>query len=126
MRRAPSVCWRRVLMFRSDPLMLGARRPRALISAAVLAMSSPASAAELWIAAPSACPVGEELAFLAEQALGRPLASAADVRCTVHIARDGAAYAARLEVQALGSGEPSRQRALSAPSCEKLMDTLAL
>jgi hypothetical protein len=92
---------------------------------AVLVASSPSRAAELWIAAPSACPIGDELSFRTERALGKPLKSAAAVRCTVHIVRDGADFAARLEVQVLGSPQPSRARSLSASSCEKLTETLA-
>lgn len=98
----------------------------ALAALAALALASPARAAELLIAAPSACVIGDELSFRAERALGQPLDSAADVRCTVHITRDGAAYAARLEVQAIASPEPSRLRSFSAPSCEMLTETLAL
>jgi hypothetical protein len=96
-----------------------------LLGVAVLVASSPSRAAELWIAAPSACPIGDELSFRTERALGKPLESAAAVRCTVHIVRDGAAFAARLEVEVLGSPQPSRARSLSAPSCEKLTETLA-
>jgi hypothetical protein len=99
---------------------------RALLALAALVLASPARAAELLIAAPSACVIGDELSFRAERALGQPLNSAADVRCTVHITRDGAAYAARLEVQAIASPEPSRLRSFSAPSCEMLTETLAL
>lgn len=101
-------------------------RAIALVAWLGLAFTSPAFAAELLIAAPSACPIDDDLAFRAEQALGQSLASGADVRCTVHISRDGANYAARLEVQPIGSTEPPRQRALAAPSCEKLTETLAL
>jgi hypothetical protein len=97
-----------------------------LLGVAVLVVSSPSRAAELWIAAPSACPVGDELSFRTERALGKPLESAAPVRCSVHIARDGAEFVARLEVEVLGSAEPSRSRSLSAPSCDKLTETLAL
>jgi len=98
----------------------------ALLILAALVSSRPAWAAELLIAAPAACPVDDELPFRAEQALGQPLDSAADVRCTVHITHDGASYVARLEVQAMGSAGPARERLLRAPSCEKLTETLAL
>jgi hypothetical protein len=97
-----------------------------LLGIAVLVASSPSRAAELWIAAPSACPIGDELSFRSERALGQPLESAAAVRCTVHIGRDGAEYAARLEVQVLGSPQPSRTRSLRASSCDNLTETLAL
>jgi hypothetical protein len=68
-----------------------------------LAAWSPSEAAELLIAAPSACAIGDELSFRAERALGQPLEAAAPVRCTIYIARRGAAYAARFEVEAIGS-----------------------
>jgi hypothetical protein len=97
-----------------------------LFGLAVLVASSPSRAAELWIATPSACPIGDELSFRTERALGKPLETAAAVRCTVQIVRDGAEFVARLEVQMLGSAQPSRARSLSAPSCEKLTETLAL
>jgi hypothetical protein len=96
------------------------------LALAALVVASPARAAELLLAAPSACAIGDELSFRAERALGQPLDSAADVRCTVHIRRDGASYAARLEVQAMASPAPSRVRSFSAPSCEMLTETLAL
>jgi hypothetical protein len=99
---------------------------RALLALAALVLASPARAAELLIAAPSACVIGDELSFRAERALGQPLDTAADVRCTIHITRDAAAYAARLEVQAIASPEPSRVRSFRAPSCEMLTETLAL
>ncbi|HTV20209.1 MAG TPA: hypothetical protein VMG12_16105, partial [Polyangiaceae bacterium] len=108
--------------------MMLARRVACVLGVASLALAIPRSAfaAELAIAMPSACPIDDDLAFRAERALGQSLESAADVRCTVHISRDGASYAARLEVQPIGSSEPPRQRALLAPSCEKLSETLAL
>jgi hypothetical protein len=102
------------------------RTSSALFGLAALAAAGPAPAAELLIAAPSACTIGDELSHRAERALGQPLESAADVRCTVHITRDGERYAARLEVQGLASAGPARLRSFSAPSCDMLTDTLAL
>jgi len=83
-----------------------------------------ARAAELFLAQPSPCAIGEELSFRAERALGRPLAAAADVRCTIRMARAAGAFTARLEL-ARGDG-PAQLRSFSAPSCEALTDTLAL
>jgi hypothetical protein len=97
-----------------------------LLGFALLVAASPSRAAELWIAAPSACSIGDELSFRTERALGKPLESAAAVGCTVHIVRDGAEFAARLEVKVLGSSQPSRARSLRASSCENLTETLAL
>jgi hypothetical protein len=85
-----------------------------------------ATAAELSIATPAACAVADELRFRTERALGQPIESAAAVRCTVHIARSAGGYAARMEVESLGSGKPSRLRSFTAPTCEKLTETLAL
>jgi hypothetical protein len=87
---------------------------------------SPVSAAELSIATPAACSVADELTFRTERALGQPIAAAAAVRCTIHIARSSGMYAARMEVESIGSGRPSRLRSFSAPTCEKLTETLAL
>jgi len=98
----------------------------ALLGLAALATSSQSRAAEVRLAAPSVCNVGDELSFRAERALGQPIEAAAAVRCTIHIRRESAEYAARLEVQSIGSPQPSRSRSFSAPSCEKLTDTLAL
>jgi hypothetical protein len=97
-----------------------------LLGFAVLAASAPARAAELLIAAPSACAIGDELSFRAERALGQPLESAAAVRCTVRISRSGGAYAARLDVASIDSPQRSRQRLFNAPTCDELTDTLAL
>lgn len=85
-----------------------------------------ARAAELSIATPAACAVADELRFRTERALGQPIESAAAVRCTVHIARSAGMYAARMEVESVGSGRPSRFRSFIAPTCEKLTETLAL
>jgi hypothetical protein len=91
-----------------------------------LVQLSTANAAELSIATPAACSVAEELTFRTERALGQPIALAAPVRCTIHIARSSGMYAARMEVESIGSGRPSRLRSFSAPTCEKLTETLAL
>jgi hypothetical protein len=88
--------------------------------------SASAAAAELSIATPAACAVADELTFRTERALGQPIESAAAVRCTIHIARSAGMYAARMEVESIGSGRPSRLRSFLAPTCAKLTETLAL
>jgi hypothetical protein len=88
--------------------------------------SASAAAAELSIATPAACAVADELTFRTERALGQPIESAAAVRCTIHIARSAGLYAARMEVETIGSGRPSRLRSFLAPTCAKLTETLAL
>lgn len=93
---------------------------------ATLVSPSSGAAAELSIATPAACAVADELTFRTERALGQPIESAAAVRCTIHIARSAGMYAARMEVESIGSGRPSRFRSFLAPTCEKLTETLAL
>jgi hypothetical protein len=93
---------------------------------AAILLPTDASAAELLLAQPSPCAIGDELSFRAERALGEPLASAAPVRCTVHIERDASGFAARLEFAGMDSRETPRERAFNAPSCETLTDTLAV
>jgi hypothetical protein len=93
---------------------------------AVWARVGPAAAADVSVVAPRACAIGDELSFRAEQALGQPLKSAANVRCSIHIAHAPGVYAARLELDWPGSSRPSRLRAFRAPTCAKLADLLAL
>jgi hypothetical protein len=89
-----------------------------------LLAASPAGAAELLLAHPSACTIGDELSSRTERALGRPLAAAAALRCTIHIVHDQGAFAARLELER--QGQPSQLRSFHAPSCDKLRDRLTL
>jgi hypothetical protein len=93
---------------------------------AVLARVGPAAAAELSVVAPKACAIGDEISFRAERALGQPLKSAANVRCSVHIVHASGVYAARLELDAPGASRPPRLRSFTAPTCAKLTDVLAL
>jgi hypothetical protein len=93
---------------------------------ALLGRVEPAAAAELSVVAPRACAIGEEISFRAERALGQPLKSAANVRCSIHIAHASGVYAARLELDTPGSSRPPRLRSFRAPTCAKLTDLLAL
>lgn len=88
-------------------------------------MTANASAAELSITAPTACAVADEQTFRTERALSQSIESAAPVRCSVHIERTARRYAARLEVEPIGSAGPSRSRSFLAPTRAKLTDTLA-
>ena len=88
-------------------------------------ISPDAAAAEVMVAGPRSCSRGAELQARVERALGRSLAEAAELQCSVHVVRDGGSYAARLEVSSSESAR-SRQRAFSAKTCPKLMDTLEL
>lgn len=92
---------------------------------AALGVSSPARGAELLLAQPSVCAIGDELSFRVERALGRPVAAAGPARCTLQVARENAgSFSARLEIES--PGQAARLRSFHAPSCEKLADTLAL
>jgi hypothetical protein len=86
--------------------------------------AAPASATELLLAQPSACPIGDELWSRSEETLGRPLSSVADLRCTLHIVHDQGWFAARLELER--RGRPSQLRSFRAPTCERLTETLTL
>lgn len=96
----------------------------AACAVAALCVTSPARGTEVILAEPSACAIGEELAFRAQRALGRPLSEAGASRCTVHVARDGDALSALLEFA--GPRQAPRSRSFHAPTCEELTDTLAL
>jgi hypothetical protein len=85
-----------------------------------------AHAAELVLEQPSACAVESELPLLAERALGQPLESAATVRCSISIEREGDAFAAQMELSTPGAPSAAGKRSFRAPTCELLADTLAL
>jgi hypothetical protein len=97
-----------------------------LAALVAFARVEPAAAAELSVAAPRACAIADEIAFRAERALGQSLKSAANVRCSIHIAHASGVYAARLELDSPGSARPARLRSFRAPTCAKLTDLLAL
>jgi len=99
-----------------------------LMGAALVLSFAPreAGAAELLLTEPSPCEFGEELPFRAERALGQPLATAAPVRCTIHVEREGALFSADMELSTVGAEGSTGKRSFRAPSCELLADTLAL
>jgi hypothetical protein len=99
-------------------------RSGAQVALLTLVATAPALAAELLIVQPSACANADALTLRTERALGKPLAAAAELRCTVHIVHDQGALAARLELDA--QGQRSRVRSFRAPNCERLTETLAL
>lgn len=84
-----------------------------------------AAAAELQVAGPRSCSRQAELRARVERALGRALTELGDLRCNVHVVRDGGSYAARFEVSSTARRE-SLQRSFSAKTCPKLMETLEL
>lgn len=97
-----------------------------LAGASLLALvaTRPAVAAELRYVQPSACASAAALSARTERALGKPLAEAGALRCTLHIVHDQGALAARLELDE--PGRPSRLRSFRAANCERLTETLAL
>jgi hypothetical protein len=82
-----------------------------------------AGAAELALNEPAACITAEELSFRVERALGRPLADAEAMQLSVHLRAEPGGFGAQLEV--VRTGERG-ERALHAPSCEKLSESLVL
>ena len=93
----------------------------------VAALVAPARAAELSVVPSLACPNTGEIAFVAERALGRPLASVPGATFIVAIEARGRGYAARLETRgASGDVAATGERSFSAPSCDELVETLAL
>jgi hypothetical protein len=98
----------------------------AAVALAVVFAPRHARAAELLLEQPSACAIGDELPSRAELALGQSLASAASVRCTISIEREGDAFAAQMLLSTPGATAAAGQRSFRAPTCELLADTLAL
>jgi hypothetical protein len=85
-----------------------------------------AHGAELRMTEPTACGDVGELTFRVERALGQALESTPEPRFEVSIAPAGARYFAQLEVNDADVGEAPGRRSFSAPSCDELLDTLAL
>jgi hypothetical protein len=97
-----------------------------LIVLVAVESSAPAGASELDIAEPNPCADGEELSFLAERALGQPLASVSGPNLDVRIRREGRRYAARVKASDPDLGGAHGVRDVSASSCRELLDTLAV
>lgn len=95
-----------------------------LMSTWVVLRVAPAGATELSVTPPVPCPNGVEVAFGAERALGRPLASVPGPDFVIAMAQQGQRYVARLESRAADG--TIGERAFSAPSCGELVETLAL
>jgi hypothetical protein len=83
-----------------------------------------AGAAELSVEPPLPCPNGGEIAFLAERALGRPLSSVPGPHFVVTMVAQGSGFSGRVETRE--DGAAAAVRSFSAPSCDELVETLAL
>lgn len=113
----------------------GVRRARAtlrssricasLLGFAVTALSAPAAASEVSWAGPPDCAEREQLVFQVERALAAPLSDVAAFQFQVHVERTTPDARARLLVRADSMSRVS-ERHLVAPSCSKLVDTLAV
>jgi hypothetical protein len=80
-------------------------------------------AAELVLNEPAACITADELSFRVERALGMPLGGAEAVQLSVHVQAEPSGFGAQLGVVRAGvRGE----RALHAPSCEELSESLVV
>jgi hypothetical protein len=85
-----------------------------------------AGASDLSWSGPADCARSEQLVFQVERALGAPLAETGHVHLQVHVARTAPTARALLRI-ADGSAEPAiSERRLTAPDCDKLVDTLAV
>jgi hypothetical protein len=85
-----------------------------------------ARASDLSWSGPADCAQSEQLVFQVERALGAPLAAMGNLHLQVHVARTAPTARALLRI-AEEAPEPSiSERKLDAPSCEKLVDTLAV
>jgi hypothetical protein len=85
-----------------------------------------AHAAEVNVAASTACADGGEVSFLAERALGRPLSDIPGPRFSIEIERRGGGFTARLETHAAADSSGAGVRSFRAPSCDELVETLGL
>lgn len=94
------------------------------VGLAVVADAKPARAAELTLVPPLPCSNAGEIAFLAERALGRPVASVPGPRFVIRMATQGAGFSAGLETHI--DGAQVGVRAFSAQTCTELVETLAL
>jgi hypothetical protein len=112
------------------PFGFAPSRRRRLIASCVLgfALSLPgvARATDLSWSGPADCAQSEALVFQVERALGASLAETGQLHLQVHVARTAPTARALLRI-ADDAPEPSiSERKLDAPSCEKLVDTLAV
>lgn len=90
--------------------------------AAVLAISSAAAASPLSWQAPASCPAAQDVEARIEQRLGVPL-DELDHAIAATVTRDGEVLVAHVDLVAPGDREA---RTLAAPSCDELVDAIAV
>jgi len=101
-------------------------RLMALVSSlAWLAAARVAASAELTWQGMVGCPDREELVYRIERALGGPMARSAPLHFGVRVAPSASGVEARLNVPD-GSRLADKERVVSAPDCDKLVDMVAL
>jgi hypothetical protein len=105
---------------------LSSSRIRALLLGLSLgALPGPALASEVSWAGPPDCAEREQLVFQVERALAAPLSEVASFQFQVHVERTSPDARARLLVRADAASRVN-ERLLVAPSCSRLVDTLAV
>lgn len=90
-----------------------------------LTLSRAAASAELSWQGSAGCPDREELVYRIERALGGPIARSAPLRFRVQVTPSRSGVDARLEVSG-GATQAAKERVVSAPDCDKLVDAVAL
>jgi hypothetical protein len=88
-------------------------------------LAQAASSAELSWQGMVGCPDREELVYRIERALGGPLARSAPLHFEVQVAPSRSGVEARLNVTG-GATQADKERVVSAPDCDKLVDAVAL
>jgi len=96
----------------------------ATASAGSLAVEARARATEVIAQKPGPCADADELSHRVEQALGQPLDTAVGSRFEVSTERVAEGFSARVELS--GAAVGPALRTLVAPTCEELMDSVAL
>ncbi|MEY4548477.1 MAG: hypothetical protein RL685_4672 [Pseudomonadota bacterium] len=92
---------------------------------ALLVLAEPTAASELSWSGPRDCDQREQLLFQVERALSAQLSQVAEFQFQVHVERTKPDARARLLVRTSAESGVS-ERVLMAPSCSKLVDTLAV
>jgi hypothetical protein len=85
-----------------------------------------ARAAELELHDGASCASVEELSFRVSRALGQPIEAVGDRRFVIDIRRDARGFHAQLSTSGTPPVNTSSSRELNAPSCDEVVDALAL
>ncbi len=105
--------------------MHGSRRKALVAGLGWFTLAQAASSAELSWQGRVGCPDREELVYRIERALGGPLARSAPLHFRVQVASSRSGFDARLNITG-GATQADKERVVSAPDCEKLVDVVAL